>query len=116
MSDEVLVSRDGPVVTLTFNRPQARNAMTWEMYERLYQTCEEVDAADGVRAFGVDPGLTVTERMEAAGRAEVYRKHFAAATPDVIGRAIRWLVTDPEADGLRGTVVQAQSEARRRAL
>lgn len=51
MSDEVLVSRDGPVVTLTFNRPQARNAMTWEMYERLYQTCEEVDADDGVRVL-----------------------------------------------------------------
>jgi enoyl-CoA hydratase/carnithine racemase len=51
VSDEVLVSRDGPVVTLTFNRPQARNAMTWEMYERLYQTCEEVDAADGVRVL-----------------------------------------------------------------
>lgn len=51
MSDEVLVSRDGPVVTLTFNRPQARNALTWQMYERLYQTCEEVDADDEVRVL-----------------------------------------------------------------
>ena len=51
MSDEVLVSRDGPVVTLTFNRPQARNALTWAMYERLYQTCEEVDADDSVRVL-----------------------------------------------------------------
>jgi enoyl-CoA hydratase len=48
---EVLVSRDGSVVTLTFNRPEARNALTWNMYERLYQTCEEVDADDSVRAF-----------------------------------------------------------------
>ena len=48
---EVLVTRDGPIVTLTFNRPEARNAMTWGMYERLYQTCEEVDADDSVRVL-----------------------------------------------------------------
>jgi len=50
-SNEVLVTRDGPVVTLTFNRPEARNALTWNMYERLYQACEEVDADDSVRVF-----------------------------------------------------------------
>jgi enoyl-CoA hydratase/carnithine racemase len=50
-NDDVLVTRDGPIVTLTFNRPQARNALTWEMYERLYQTCDEVDADEGVRVL-----------------------------------------------------------------
>lgn len=50
-SDHVLVTRDGPVVTLTFNRPEARNAMTWEMYERLYQACEEVDADESIRVL-----------------------------------------------------------------
>lgn len=50
-ADEVLVDRDGPVVTLTFNRPQARNAMTWAMYQRLYEVCEEVDADDTVRVL-----------------------------------------------------------------
>ena len=50
-SDETLLTRDGPVVTLTFNRPEARNAMTWAMYERLYQVCEEVDADDSVRVL-----------------------------------------------------------------
>ena len=48
---EVLVDRDGPVVTLTFNRPEARNAMTWGMYERLYEVCEEVDADDAIRVL-----------------------------------------------------------------
>ncbi|MSP95639.1 MAG: enoyl-CoA hydratase [Betaproteobacteria bacterium] len=47
----VLVTRDGPIVTLTFNRPEARNAMTWGMYQRLYDTCEEVDADDTVRVL-----------------------------------------------------------------
>jgi enoyl-CoA hydratase/carnithine racemase len=50
-SDEVLVARDGPIVTLTFNRPAARNAMTWGMYQRLYEVCEEVDADDTVRVL-----------------------------------------------------------------
>ena len=50
-TDQVLVSRDGPIVTLTFNRPEARNAMTWEMYKRLYDTCEEVDADDSIRVL-----------------------------------------------------------------
>jgi enoyl-CoA hydratase/carnithine racemase len=49
--DEVLVARDGPIVTLTFNRPEARNAMTWGMYQRLYEVCEEVDADDSVRVM-----------------------------------------------------------------
>ena len=49
--DEVLVSRDGAIITLTFNRPEARNAMTWGMYQRLYEVCEEVDADDSIRVL-----------------------------------------------------------------
>jgi enoyl-CoA hydratase/carnithine racemase len=49
--DEVLVARDGAIVTLTFNRPDARNAMTWGMYQRLYEVCEEVDADDAIRVL-----------------------------------------------------------------
>jgi enoyl-CoA hydratase len=48
---EVLVERDGPIVTVIFNRPEARNAMTWGMYERLNQACEEVDADDSIRVM-----------------------------------------------------------------
>ena len=51
LASEVLVARDGPVLTLTFNRPEARNAMTWNMYERLYQHCEEVDGDDSIRVL-----------------------------------------------------------------
>ena len=49
--EEVLVEREGPIVTLTFNRPEARNAMTWGMYQRLYEVCEEVDADDAIRVL-----------------------------------------------------------------
>ncbi|MEP7056616.1 MAG: enoyl-CoA hydratase/isomerase family protein [Caldimonas sp.] len=50
-SEHVRVARDGAIVTLTFNRPEARNAMTWDMYRRLNETCEEVDADDSIRVF-----------------------------------------------------------------
>ena len=50
-SEEVLVSREGAIVTLIFNRPEARNAMTWGMYQRLYEVCEEVDADDSIRVL-----------------------------------------------------------------
>ena len=49
--DEVLIERDGPVLTLTFNRPRQRNALTWNMYERLAQACDDVDADDSIRVF-----------------------------------------------------------------
>src|SRR5688572_30961677 len=49
--EEVLVAREGAIVTLTFNRPEARNAMTWGMYQKLYETCEEVDADDSIRVL-----------------------------------------------------------------
>ena len=42
---------DGPVATLTFNRPEARNAMTWEMYQALVEACERVDRDAAVRVL-----------------------------------------------------------------
>ena len=50
-SEHVLVRREGAIVTVTFNRPEARNAMTWEMYDRLNEVCEEVDGDDAVRVL-----------------------------------------------------------------
>jgi enoyl-CoA hydratase/carnithine racemase len=42
---------DGPIATLTFNRPDARNAMTWEMYEALVDACDRVDRDKAARVF-----------------------------------------------------------------
>lgn len=46
---EVRVVRDGAIATIFFDRPQARNAMTWPMYEGLAAACAELSADDGVR-------------------------------------------------------------------
>jgi enoyl-CoA hydratase/carnithine racemase len=42
---------DGPVAILTFNRPEARNAMTWEMYQALVDACDRVDGDPDVRVL-----------------------------------------------------------------
>jgi enoyl-CoA hydratase/carnithine racemase len=50
MSDgEVRFSRDGAVATIVFDRPAARNAMTWRMYEQLGEICARLPKEDGVR-------------------------------------------------------------------
>src|SRR3954454_25212222 len=48
---ELLYERRGPAAVITFNRPQARNAMTFAMYEALVERCDEVDADDDVRVL-----------------------------------------------------------------
>jgi enoyl-CoA hydratase/carnithine racemase len=42
---------EGPVAFLTFNRPEARNAMTWDMYEALAHACDRVDRQADIRVF-----------------------------------------------------------------
>jgi enoyl-CoA hydratase/carnithine racemase len=39
------------VAYLTFNRPHAKNAMTWAMYDALVDACEAVDTADQIRVL-----------------------------------------------------------------
>ena len=48
---ELLVDVEGGVLTVTFNRPRQRNAMTWGMYEGLYEACERADADDDIRVM-----------------------------------------------------------------
>jgi enoyl-CoA hydratase/carnithine racemase len=42
---------DGPIATLTFNRPEARNAMTWDMYDALTAACETADRDEAIRVL-----------------------------------------------------------------
>jgi enoyl-CoA hydratase/carnithine racemase len=51
MSDgSVRLAVDGGIATVTFDRPQARNAMTWAMYQELGEICERLRADGAVRA------------------------------------------------------------------
>ena len=50
MSEELIVSEEGGVLRVTFNRPQARNALTFAMYEGLRDACAGVAPGGPVRA------------------------------------------------------------------
>jgi enoyl-CoA hydratase len=49
-SDVLLSERIGGVLVLTFNRPQARNALNPELKDRLLQAMRDADGDPGVRA------------------------------------------------------------------
>ncbi|MHB1121896.1 MAG: enoyl-CoA hydratase/isomerase family protein [Ramlibacter sp.] len=45
----VRLSIEGSVATVLFDRPAARNAMTWDMYQQLAAICERLPREPGVR-------------------------------------------------------------------
>ena len=42
---------NGSVGVVTFNRPEARNALTWDMYDALVAACDAAESAGGVRVL-----------------------------------------------------------------
>lgn len=60
--EELLYEREGRLAWITFNRPEARNAMTWGMYDRLERVCASIED---------DPEVAVAVLRGAGGRAFV---------------------------------------------
>jgi enoyl-CoA hydratase len=78
----------GGIATVVFDRPEARNAMTWAMYGALASACEQIASDDSVRAAvfrgaggafvagtdiqqftsfaGADDGIAYEKRIDAA--------------------------------------------------
>ena len=50
-TSEIIFEQHDAIATITFNRPQARNAMTWAMYETLLEHCETVEATPSIRVL-----------------------------------------------------------------
>jgi enoyl-CoA hydratase/carnithine racemase len=50
-AQDVLFERRGQVAWLTFNRPHARNAMTFDMYDAISRACDEVEADADIRVL-----------------------------------------------------------------
>ena len=51
MSQEVLYEIEDGVGRITFNRPEARNALTFRMYERLAEILQEAERDPGLKAL-----------------------------------------------------------------
>lgn len=90
MTESIMLERDGPIATVTLNRPGQRNAITYEMWSRLQELARELDADPEVRVImfkgagesafsaGADIGEFETRRNSSAlGRA--YAEQFEGA-------------------------------------
>jgi enoyl-CoA hydratase len=51
MTDEVLIERDGGIVTVTLNRPDRLNALTWAMWEGVRDAFAALEGEDDVRCI-----------------------------------------------------------------
>ena len=100
-SEELIYEVEGSTGVVTFNRPQAHNALTFEMYDRLGEICESLTADGPVRALivtgaggrafaagtdislfrdfkGAEDGLAYEARME-----KVFKKLDGCAVPTI---------------------------------
>jgi enoyl-CoA hydratase len=50
-SQDLLYNTENGIARLTFNRPQARNALTFAMYERMAEICEAINADRSIKAL-----------------------------------------------------------------
>src|ERR1700740_3487669 len=50
-SEDLLYSVKDGIARLTFNRPKARNALTFAMYERMASICEAINADRSIKAL-----------------------------------------------------------------
>ena len=76
MSEDLLYEiRDG-IGHITFNRPQARNALTFRMYERLAEICQEAENDSSLRVLVL---TGAGEKAFAAGTDISEFKSFSAA-------------------------------------
>lgn len=70
----------------------------------------------GIRAFNVEPGYVVTERMAVNAGELGLEGVYPGAPPSVPAAVIAWVASSPEADELNGTTISAQRFARQRGL
>jgi enoyl-CoA hydratase/carnithine racemase len=103
-SNVVWVIKDS-VAIITLNRPDARNALTWEMYDALVEACDAAEADDHVRVLIIrgaggafSAGTDIAQFKDFDGDDGVaYEKRLEA----VIDRVERLpLITIAEVDGV----------------
>jgi enoyl-CoA hydratase/carnithine racemase len=77
-TDTLLLHRDGPVATLTINRPDRLNAVTLAMFSRLPALLAEAEAAGGVRVLV----LRGAGRKSFSAGADISEFETARTTPE----------------------------------
>ena len=85
-------SREGQIARITFSRPEARNAMTWSMYQRFGEIMDEVAAdddlrvivlrGDGAKAFIAGTDISQFQEFQSAAEGVAYEQFIES----LIGR------------------------------
>lgn len=89
MSEDLLFEVEDRIGLITFNRPQARNALTFEMYERLGDLCEHaptdgslkaiIVTGAGDKAFAAGTDISLFRDFRTAEQGIEYERKFARA-------------------------------------
>ena len=90
-SSNVVWDIDGPIGTLTFARPEAKNAMTWDMYDAIVEACDLADAS-AVRVLIIrgsggafSSGTDIAQFADSTTGAEPASPTNGASAPSSIG-------------------------------
>ncbi len=85
--ETLLWAQDGPVLTITLNRPQALNAMTARMRQELCQALDLADTDDSVRAIVfTGAGRAYCAGFDLAAGAAAFDKRTQELPPEEAGR------------------------------
>jgi len=86
-------------------------------FHRIAEFLHVEHARDGIRAYNVEPGFTVTEATVAMfGADSAAQFNRQASRPEVTGDVVAWLATRPEAQDLAGTMISAPGFFERRGI
>jgi NAD(P)-dependent dehydrogenase (short-subunit alcohol dehydrogenase family) len=78
-------------------------------FHRVTDMCHVEFSAQGIWAFSIAPGLTLTESMRASGMdAVLVGAGHVPAPPDVAGEVAAWLGDDPDAGRYAGQMVSSR--------
>jgi NAD(P)-dependent dehydrogenase (short-subunit alcohol dehydrogenase family) len=86
-------------------------------FHRVTDMCHVEFAAQGISAFSIAPGLTLTESMRASGMDSVLvGAGHVPAPPEVAGEVAAWLGDDPDALRFAGQMVSSRKLCKELAL
>ena len=91
--DSILLERDGPVATITLNRPDKRNALTFEMYDRIAEICRDASGDDGPnvilirgagdKAFAAGTDISLFRDFKSGDDGLAYEKKIESVLSDI---------------------------------
>lgn len=90
---ELLIERDGPIASVTLNRPDKRNAMTFEMYAGLAEFCRSAAGENdlkviivrgaGDKAFAAGTDISLFRKFQGADDGLAYEQKIDAVSSDI---------------------------------